>query len=219
MDNTAVAYASVSILGLFIAVVELGLRYRDDPVRSVRTPAGALYVLTNALAAALTLYVVRAFGWTYATGSPVAEALSQVLVAAFGSLAILRTKFASVGNPTSSGGSFVTSPARLLEGILTILDRSVDREQGKRRAVMVGTVMPGINFEEAQVALPTMALALMDNVADADAVALVNDLKALKDIEDIDDDAKAVILGSKLVRITGPDLLDQAVTLYKSTSS
>jgi hypothetical protein len=63
------SYMAAALLGAVVAMMELASRYRDAPLRSIATGAGAVYVLVNAVAAGIGLAVVRSAGLDFGLNS------------------------------------------------------------------------------------------------------------------------------------------------------
>jgi hypothetical protein len=205
--NSWGGYLVVAFLGGLVGATELANRYRDDPLHSVLTPAAAIYIIVNAGASASALYIVRAFGWDFGnTGE--SRDLMQILVAGLGSIALFRTKLFSAAY---RGETYAWGPSRLLEQLLSISDRQVDRRQAKERSATVSEVMAGVSFKMAIAVLPAHALGLLENATVEDQKRLADDIKSLREDTFMDDASKAQLLGMAIIRLTGPILLRQAV--------
>ncbi len=200
-------FVLAAVLGGIVGAAELASRYRDDPGRSLIQPAALLYILINAGASAGALAVIRVFGWTFGQDGP-ARDLLQVLLGGLGAVALFRTKlFAG-----SERGAMVNwSPNGLLERLLAISDRQVDRAQAKRRSMIAKKMMPRISFEKAYGLLPAFALSLLEGASKEEQQRLSADILALVDDKTMDDAAKALLLGVAVMRVTGVHLFVQAV--------
>lgn len=200
-------YLFVAFLGTLVGVAELAARYRDDPARSLRRPAALLYVTVNTAGSLLALAGVRAFGWDFGVEQASAREFVQVLVAGLGALTLFRTKLFSAAyrDETHSWG-----PSRLLELLLGVSDREIDRDQASMRSRVVAEVMSEVSFAKAYAILPTYALGLLEGSSDEEQRRLAADVKALVDDATMDDASKAQALGVAIIRLTGPDLLRQA---------
>lgn len=186
---------------------ELAGRYRDRPGRFTRTPAAVAYISISGLAAIVALTLIRAFNIDFgATGDAAATAV-QVLAASVSGLAIFRLKFLDV---TEHSGAVSVSPARLLENLLAVVDREVDRNQAARRSALVARVTVGLDFDAAYRALPAYALGLLENTSEDDQRRLAKDLNEIVQ-NNVPTDARIKLLAIALIRLTGPDLLELAV--------
>ncbi|WP_305789057.1 hypothetical protein [Symbioplanes lichenis] len=206
MDSTS-GYVLAGCLGAAIGATELASRYRDDPGRSVLQPAALLYVLTNAAASVAAVAIIRVFGWTFGqTGA--ARDLVQTLAGGLGAIALFRTKLFAAAE---KGSNFNWGPGGLLERILAVSDRQVDRYQAKRRSQVAREVMSGVSFDRVYVTLPALALSLLENSSPDDQSRLKADVIALKDDELMSPEDKSLLLGVAVMRITGVQLLVRAV--------
>lgn len=205
----AVDYASVCLFGAAVGLGEILSRYRDAPRRVVRSIPALFYVLINAGAAALALYLIRVFGWEFGIDATNAEQLRwiQVLVAGLGAMALFRSSLFTV----RIGGEDVgVGPSSFLQVILMATDREVDRERATARAEQVVHIMEGLSFEKISTALPTLCLALMQNLPEEDQQALGRQVAELQTAT-FDDRIKTLTLGLKLMNVVGDGVLRGAV--------
>lgn len=201
-------YVFAGAVGALVGAAELAYRYRDDPSRSLRRFAAVLYVAVNGAASVGALYVIGQFDWDFGQDEPSQKALVQTLVAAFGAIALFRTKLfsAAQGEESTSWG-----PSRLLEMLLEISDRSLDRNQATTRSQQVAEIMAPVSFAKAFNILPVYVMSLLERVDEEEQVRLAADVKALADDTTMDDGVKALALGAAVMRLSGPDVLRQAV--------
>lgn len=209
-------YMAVGALGGVVGMGELVSRYRDAPMRALRNRAAGLYIGINALAAAAALGVVRTFDWSLGLdGDSQALRWVQVAVAGLGAMAVFRSAIFVVraGDQDVSVG-----PNSFLHVILTAVDRSVDRRQAEARMRFISEEMPGISFEQARLALPTICLALMQNLSEQEQAALGSKVDTLGNA-DLDDTAKSFSLGLALINVVGEDVLAAALTSLRDQLS
>jgi len=156
------------------------------------------------------LALIRTFGWTFgmnASGSAVAVAWTQVLVAGVSAMALFRTSLFTVRAGDRDIG---VGPSSFLQIFLAAADREVDRMRARSRAGTVSEIMKGVSYRKAFQALPTYCLALMQNVSDDDQRELRRALETL-DSQQVDETLKARILGLELMNVVGKDVLTAAV--------
>lgn len=192
--------------GGVVGAGELLARYRDAPKSALTSIPGITYVAVNALASVGALLLIWAFGWKFhATGHAVAAV--QILVAAFGSMALFRTSLFTLraGNEDIGVG-----PSVVLSTILSSCDRGVDRFRASDRADSVSAQMKDVSFAAAEGALPAVALALMQNLDAADQAALGIELERLRQDETTSDRAKSLLLGLAITNAVGPGVLGKA---------
>jgi hypothetical protein len=195
------------ILAGMVAVTELVTRYRDRPLLAICTPGAAFYVFLNAAASVVTYWLLHALNVTLGTDTSRVE-IVRVLTASFASLAFFRSNLflARLGDADIGIG-----PSVMLIALLTAADRSVDRSRATRRSDEVSSLLQDISFEKACVALPTMCLMMLQNVAADDQERLGLDVTAIRSSE-MSDRQKCLALGLKLMSLAGPDVLRGAVS-------
>jgi hypothetical protein len=196
------------LLGLGVGAGELISRYRDAPSRAIFTAPAVVYMLVNAGAALVALALIREFGWTFGA-SPEGNqiALTQILVAGFGAMALFRSALfvVRVGNQDVGVG-----PNSFLQILLTACDSAVDRLMAQARASEIKQIMNDISFEKASGALPTLCFALMQNLPSGEQARFAEQLVSLKSA-DMSDHAKALSLGIAIINLVGRDVLESAI--------
>lgn len=208
---TVSSYLTAFALGTLFGIAELVSRYKDEPLRALWTRAAFLYLLVNAAASVGALHLIRVFGWV-SDGEPLQAAYKQVLIAGLGAMALFRSSLFifRVGNSEINFG-----PVFVLQILLGVADRGVDRKRGWSRSADVGTIMKDVSFEKAKVLLPIYCFALMQNLSKEEQEAIGLDVDAISAIslpdETIANQQKSVLLGLRLLNVIGTDLLDQAV--------
>ncbi len=208
---TAMSYFAAFVLGSSFGVSELISRYRDEPRRALFSWAALLYIFVNALAAVFALNLIRVFGWLN-EGEPLQIAYRQVLISGFGAMALFRSSLFIF----RIGGSEINfGPVFVLQIILGVADRAVDRRRGYSRSSDVSLIMKDVSFEKAQELLPIYCLALMQNLTKDEQEALARDVASIGATNISDPVAanrqKSVLLGLRLLSVIGTDLLEQAV--------
>lgn len=207
----AYSYFTAFLLGSLFGITELISRYRDEPRRALFTLPALLYIVVNALASLFALNALRVFGWL-SDDVPLRELYKQVLVAGLGAMALFRSSLFvfRAGNSEINFG-----PIFVLQIILGVADRAVDRKRGWSRSSDVGVIMKDVSFDKAKQLLPIYCLALMQNLSKEEQESLGRDVASI-DTANISDPVaanrqKSVLLGLRLLNVTGTDLLQQAV--------
>lgn len=205
-------YLITGLLGFLIGLTELLSRYRDDPLEIFLTPFSWVYILINASASLLALWLLRLFGVTFGfEADPLKMRWVQVLSAGVGAMVIFRSSVfvVRVGDRDVSVG-----PSSILQVMLDVLDREVDRARARKRAQDVEKIMDGVSFANANVELPIIAFALMQNLSREDQENTHNKILKLTS-SNVSDAAKSHALGLALMDAVGDDVLRVAVELYK----
>lgn len=186
-------------------------RYRDAPARALVTVPALFYLLINALAAISALALIRAFGWTFGLPEAAPDASSrwiQILVAGLGAMAIFRSSLFTVRIGDQDVG---VGPSSFLQVVLSAADSAVDRLRGRSRAQTVSRIMRGVSFTKAHTALPTLCLALMQNLPPEEQEQFGNQVKLLRDDTSMEDYVKVLALGLAVMNVMGQDVLEAAV--------
>jgi len=200
-------FLAVALLGALVGAGELVSRYRDDPLRALRSLSAVLYVTFNIIAALAALALVEVFHWNFGIHGSHELRWSRVLLSGFGAMAVFRTSLfvLRVGDKDVGIG-----PASLLQVAMDASDRGVDRYRGTHRATEVGQIMEKVDFEKAFDALPAFCMALMQNPAPTDQESIANQVARLIN-STMDSKAKTLNLGLVLMNVVGRDVLEAAV--------
>ncbi len=207
-QSSILTYLGVALLGLLVGVAELAARYRDKPQAPFATIPGWIYVLTNAVAAALALWLIREIAgpdWISASGFP--EPVAQVFVAGFGAMAFFRSAFFTLQIDSTN---VAIGPAAILQVIMDAADRACDRQRAVPRSEMVRGIMKGVSFSRAKEALTLYCFALMQNVSIAEQHRVTKDVEAL-DSSTMEDEVKAFNLGLLMLNVVGEKVLRKSV--------
>lgn len=208
-----VDYLSVMLLGALVGFVEVVSRYQDAPFRTALTWPGMLYMMINALVAAVALWLIRLFGWeiTVSAGAPVTpETIRwvQVLSAGLGAMAIFRSSLFVLGK---EGNETQVGPSAVLQILLAAIDREVDRQRGQDRAGIIGN-LKNIAYESVKGELLLLSQRLMQNLSDAERKAIVEAIREIE-VESTDPEVRKYMLGLKIIEFVGPDVLKQAIEI------
>jgi hypothetical protein len=195
-------YETAGLLGASVGTAELLSRYRDAPSFVLISLPGIGYILINAAASLAAMGVISAFDWKFgATGNGVAP--TQVLMAGFGAMALFRSSLLTVKAGNDDVG---IGPSSVLSIMMAASDRSADRLRAAERAGRVHDIMSDVSYEKARDQLPTVAIALMQNLSPADEAALNADLDRLKS-STLPEKAKALLLGLKITNVVSTAVL------------
>ena len=199
-------FIAAFLIGALVGIGEIVSRYRDAPERALWTMSAMLYVLINAGASCVALFVIWKFKIA-ATGDSLRVIITQTLMAGFGAMAFFRTSLfiVRVGEQDVAIG-----PVAFLQVMLGAIDRAVDRIRAEARGASVTQSMEGISFDRASEALSAFCFALMQNVSPDEQKAAGDAIKALKG-SSIDNETKVKNLGLLLLNVVGDKVLYSAV--------
>lgn len=136
-------------IGATVGAGEIVSRYKDAPNKALVTLPGALYVLSNALAAVAALGFMVAFNWPATSEG---TWWTRAFAAGFGAVAFFRTSLFSV---RMGDQDVPIGPSTVLQVMTRALDQAVDRERARNRATAVREIMSEISYEASGAALPS----------------------------------------------------------------
>jgi hypothetical protein len=202
------SYVAAGAIGALVGIGELVARYRDAPVRALKTLPAHVYVGLNVCAAAGALFLIEAFDLTLGSQlKGTTLTIVRVLASGFGAMAVFRS---SVFTGRIGDQDVPLGPQAFLQVVLAAADRAVDRLRAIDRAAGVVHAMAGVSFNKAYQALPTFCLALMQNLPREDQAALGRQVTALQ-ASTMDELTKSLVLGLALMNAVGENVLLNAI--------
>jgi hypothetical protein len=203
------------LFGFAIGLAELVGRYRDAPLKALRSWPALLYVGLNALASAGAYGLSKIyFNQQGSALGDASEVVTRVLLSGFGAMAFFRSSLFNVRVGDSQVG---IGPSVFLSIVLSSADRAVDRERANARAEAVKEIMDGTQFSAFHLALPALCFQLLQNVSDKEQQETRKALDALAK-EQLDDYSRTLGLGLTLMNLVGEDVLREAVNALKTKS-
>jgi hypothetical protein len=206
----------VALIGAATGTTEIVAKYRDEPSRALTTKPAILYIVINALASVIALALIQQLDWTFSIGEERTDLteLTQLLVAGFGAMILLRAAVFTVRAP---GKEDMIGPVNVLQTILDACDRAVDRKRAAARAESVTKLMKDIDFVRASVELPLVAIALLQNLSQDDETRLKESIKVLNSQRgNASNEGLCLSLGLLLLGVLGEDALKAAVATVRS---
>jgi hypothetical protein len=133
--NANVWYVLLSAtLGASVGASELVSRYRDEPMRALRSAPAITYIALNALVSACIYGLVTRYASTLIPALA-KDPLMRSITAGFGAMAILRSKFFTLH--TAQGEDVGIGPDAAVSAFLSAADSGVDRKRAQRRLELV----------------------------------------------------------------------------------
>lgn len=209
MGSSFMAYAMVAAIGGGVGFCELLARYRDEPRKATQNVAAAFYVMVNITAAILALLLLDIFrpDLVDTTSPTIQTEAAKILLAGLGAMAFFRT---SLFNLKVVDKDIPVGPGLILQVLLDVTDRAVDRGRATPRALAVSNCMKDVDFDKAKVSLSAYCFGLMQNVSDAEQSAVGQQITAL-DATAISPNIKSQLLGLLMLNIVGEDVLAAAI--------
>jgi len=163
-------------LGAAVGASELVSRYRDEPVRALGSMAAFMYLLVNAVISACTYFLLTRYGKAIIP-TLVNDPLMRSIVAGFGAMAILRSKFFTLR--TERGEDVSVGPDAAISTFLSAADRGVDRSRAANRLGLVFDRTSEISsYKEVKEFIRT-SLWAFQNVRDDEQTKLRNRIKEI----------------------------------------
>jgi hypothetical protein len=209
-------YLVVGLLGGTVGLGELVSRYRLHAGFVMRHYITYIYVGINIAASIGALVLIHTFDWTFGveSGGDAVRA-TQVLVASFGAMALLRSALfvVRIGDQDVAvgPGAFLTGLAETADAALA---QRIDLNEIATRARFARLALH-ISWDRAKLTLPVYTLALIRNVA-ADAQSELADQVQKLDQSNLDDHAKVATLGLTLINLVGPKVFAVAIDLAEA---
>jgi hypothetical protein len=205
---------AAGLIGLAVAYVELLARYRDDPRRAVWSWPAFAYALINGAIAALGAWWLVTFSPATVSkapaGAPVSvDEVKLAIVAGFGSMAVLRTSLLKLR--MNSGDDISVGPAVILDQLLSVVDRAVDRHLAEHRAQIASELAGRIDFDLHRTSLVSLCLVLLQNPSPNEQQQMTSVSQALAGRTDIPSSTKSVCLLLALLGLVGETVLREAV--------
>jgi hypothetical protein len=204
-------YLLAMTIGGFVGLVEIAGRYRYAPTQAVSSFSGAVYIALNLGASAAAYYLIGIFEVVKKSteaSTPRSE-VEAVLLAGFGALVFLRSSLFKVKVGDADVG---VGPAAILDTLLLVADRGVDRRQAVARAQDVSALVARIkNPTTVANMLAKYSLALMQNVDDKTVSEVGKAVNEVLADESIPAAVKMDIVALRLGVVVGADVLEAAV--------
>ncbi len=216
-ESFGIDFLYAAVLGLMLGSAELMGRYRDEPVRVFQSGYAWVYVGVNGILAVISLYLIQRLGLSFvpddAGSSSVDSArIYDVMTAGFGGAAFFRS---SVMRTKVGDTDVAIGPAIVIDTLLKVTDRGVDRYRARRRADDIAAMMNNVNLDQASRLVIPFCTALMQNVAAAERENLQQAVLSLGKDTNIDSKTKPMILGLRLVNIVGFGVLQSAIGVLR----
>lgn len=206
------AYFAAGGFGALVGAVEVFQRYRAEPFQALRNRWGGLYVGFNAVVA-FAAFAVADAAQGLGADSPGLDLLQWAAAAGFGSAVVLRAKLLNV--QLTGGKEVALGPEIVVQTLLAIIDRELDRLRARRRFDTVHRLFAGIDFERSKLRLPLQVFQAMQGVTEDETETLMKRVAEVDEMKTVDDQDKAFLLGFYLLDLVGEDFLSEILDRYR----
>jgi hypothetical protein len=167
-----------TVFGATVAASEIVSRYRDEPMQALTSTPASIYLLVNAAVSGLVYGLLTKYSGTIIP-SLAGDPLMRSVVAGFGAMAILRTKFFTYR--TEGGEEVGIGPDAAVSAFLNAADRGIDRLRASRRLWLVtqeaeNTFRPEVGGDFLQISLA--AFQNLSTEEKAEFAQIIEDMKS-----------------------------------------
>jgi hypothetical protein len=205
-DGNTLIYALVFVLGGLLGLTEILGRYLESPASALKSSGALLYVLVNASASALALFLLARLA------PEITNPITQVLLSVLGAMAFLRSSVfrAKVGEEDVAIG-----PAIILDTLMKFADTQVERVRAIDRASSIASVIQSLPLAQAGTDLPRLCFALRQNLPAEIRQNVLDDITLIVTDTRRSESVKAMEIGLVLWGSVGIGTLTGAVDLLK----
>ena len=201
-------YTAVAALAVFAAAAELISRFRDEPFQVVFSRDGSVYLLLNAVLAAIVLGGLR-YVDPPRTGLP---AFEQLLLAGFGARLVLRTKLVGA---RGKEGTDESGPGAVFEKVLATISRSADRSRATCRLQLVRKALAEVDWLKIRDFFPAELGGALQDLTEQEKEAFRKARNTIDAQAELDDFTRVHLLGYLILTFGGEELLNELASLYR----
>jgi hypothetical protein len=185
-------------LGFVAGAIEAFTRYPDAPFKAVlKSMYGWFYLLLNA-GFSVAAYAA-ALSWDKIEAPTPGARLQLAVIAGLGGAALVRARIFSV---KVGDNDVAIGPAFLVDQLLSLLDREIDRARARERTRLVLGATQGIDFAPTARYARTLILGSRQSLAAEQRTALSEKIRELESSAD-DDEQKLLALGFEILNVMG----------------
>lgn len=190
-------------------------RYRDEPFKTVfSSKFGWAYLLLNGLLSLAALWVLRNLPEFVPAPGKKADPLlfaNLAITAGFGSAVIIRARLfsARIGDQDVAVG-----PGYVVDQLLSILDRQIDRKRALERTGIVTSSVTGVDFERSSKMVSTLILGSTQNLSPQEQKRLANRIREIRS-QPTANQEKSFALGFLVLDFMGEDFLAKVMEKAK----
>lgn len=207
-------WAAVSVLcGAFVGVSEIISRYRDEPLRATLNRYGTGYAVVNGLLALLAYAFLARYPTQVFPGLAGDPALTA-LVGGFGAMVVLRSKLFIYR--TEDGKEYPIGPSIVVETLLRVLDRKIDRLRATARQRRVFEQMQDIADFEASASYLEASLLSFQNLSQEEKAEISRVIEQYRQETGWPEPLRVMAVGFAFLTIAGEENFDQVIGNLKA---
>ena len=200
------------IFGALVGLSEIISRYRDEPLHATVNRYGASYLVLNGLVSAVAYgFLLRYPTQILPIVAP--DLLMAALVAGFGAMAVLRSKFFIFR--AEDGKEYPIGPSIVMEAFLRVLDRKIDRLRATKRQQRVFEQMKDITDFDAVANYLEASLLSFQNLSQEDKKAITEVIQQYRKQTAWPGPLRTMAVGFAFLTIAGEENFDQVMANLK----
>lgn len=211
--STTVAHALALAFGALTGMSEIMLRYRDEPLRATVTRYGLSYLALNGLIATSALFILMHYEDGVFPGLK-NDLFMKAIVAGFGAMAVFRSKLFTYR--AEDGREFPVGPIIVLDTVLKVLDRKIDRQRSSERQRLVFEQLKDITAYDFAANYLVVSLLSYQNLTTDEKAVIANAVKEYREQTQWPTQLKSMALGFAFLTIAGEENFAEVVKNLKA---
>jgi hypothetical protein len=213
MDSTLGWGAASALCGAIVGASEILSRYRDEPLRATINRYGLVYLLVNGLVSVLAFGLLLRYP-TQVMPAVAGDAALGALVAGFGAMVLLRSKLFIYR--TEDGKEYPIGPSIVVETLLRVLDRKIDRLRASARQRRVYEQMKDILDFEAAASYLEASLLSFQNLSQDEKQEIAAVIAEYREQTSWPPALRMMAIGFAFLTIAGEENFDQVIGNLKA---
>lgn len=209
-------YIFVFTIGIVLSAIELGSRYKDEPISVITCIPGIFYLVINGLLCCIGLFLLYTFKIKYEVNANInitdahASRVSDVIYAALGTFLMMRSSFLKLGSENNQS-QIELGLNVLLKKLIDIIDRQVDRDQAQRRSRDITLMLKDVSYQSLWSRVNPFCFQVMQNVSEEEVKIIIGELLAI-DASDDCQEVKKLSIGLILYNVVGKKLFASIIS-------
>jgi hypothetical protein len=196
------------VIGAIVGVSEILSRYRDEPLRATLNRYGVAYLVANGVVSGL------AYGFLLRYPNDLLPRVAGDLVltavfAGFGAMVLLRSKLFIYR--TEDGREYPIGPSIVIETLLRVLDRKIDRLRASERQRRVYEQMKDIVDFAAAANYLEASLLSFQNLSQEEKADIARIIEEYRQLKAWPDALRIMAVGFAFLTIAGEENFDQVI--------
>ncbi|HEU4368366.1 MAG TPA: hypothetical protein VFV05_09095 [Methylomirabilota bacterium] len=202
-----------AMFGAIVGASEIISRYRDEPLRATVNRYGVAYLAVNGLVAGLSYGLLVRYP-TQVLPSVAGDALLGAMAAGFGAMVLLRSKLFIFR--TEDGKEYPIGPAIVVETLLRVLDRKIDRMRASARQRRVFEQMKDIRDFDAAAGYLEASLLSFQNLSPEEKREIAAIIQEYRQLATWPASLRTMAVGFAFLTIAGEENFDQVIENLKA---